>query len=137
MNIYIKTVQKPTRYLTSGDWYWMDDTLCIEVLDTQDPRSNFLIAVHEFVEAVLCMFGGVSEHEVTAFDVAYERSRLNSDDSEPGDHPAAPYHKQHGIATAIEHILCMFIGYDWQYHDHRINITVEASRGREVEIAPS
>ena len=54
-----------------------------------DRHYEFLLALHELVEAMLCAETGVSQAAVDAFDKAYEAKRPPADkDSEPGDDPA-------------------------------------------------
>jgi hypothetical protein len=67
--------------------------------------------LHELVESFLCLKDGVSEESVTKFDV--EHPELE----EPGDHPDAPYHKQHMVATQVERTVCEATGIDWDEHN--------------------
>ena len=113
MNIYVKEVSSPSRYQTVGDWFWKDDTLCIEVVDGGDERSNLLVALHEIIEAMLCRWMNILETDVTKFDVEY------MEDGEPGDSPDSPYHWPHQVATLVERFACFLIGYDWGHHDRR------------------
>jgi len=70
-----------------------------------DRRYELLVALHELVEALLCQQSGVSQERVDAFDKAYEAKRPLADkDSEPGDDPAAPYNRQHVIASVTERL---------------------------------
>jgi hypothetical protein len=98
------------RYQTSGDWQWRADTLEIrlsrEVAD-EDPRYGTLLLVHELIEALLCRGAGVSGAAVDAFDISHP------DASEPGDDPAAPYHRQHRAAEAAERALADQLGVNW------------------------
>ena len=60
-----------------------------------DQRYEFLIGMHEVIEAYLAIYAGVSPDAVDRFDKAYEAKRKPGDDSEPGDDPRAPYHREH------------------------------------------
>src|SRR5580704_16322686 len=60
-----------------------------------DQRYEFLIGMHEVIEAYLAIYAGVSPDAVDRFDKAYEAKRKPGDDSEPGDDPRAPYHGGH------------------------------------------
>ena len=98
------------RYDTAGDWLWSGATLEIrmsrEVVE-EDPRYATLLFVHELVEALLCHSTGVSGAQVDAFDMAHQQA------SEPGDDPAAPYHRQHLAAQAAERALGEHLGVNW------------------------
>jgi hypothetical protein len=109
----IKTIPHDTQmYETCGNWFEsIDDdqtpTLEVRVSQMNDWRMEALIGVHELVEALLCKHDGVTDDVVTAFDVEH----INLD--EPGDHPGAPYKRQHCIATAVERLLAAELGVDW------------------------
>jgi hypothetical protein len=89
-----------------------------------DPRYETLVATHELIEAILCRQAGISERAVDAFDKHYKAHRKDDDMSEPGDSPAAPYHRQHVAATKIERELAALLGVDWDTY------------GKEVESLP-
>lgn len=55
-----------------------------------DQRYEFLIGMHEVIEAYLAIRAGVSSDAVDRFDKAYEAKRKPGDDSEPGGDPRAP-----------------------------------------------
>lgn len=98
------------RYDTEGDWIWRDDTLEIRIsreVGEQDPRYALLLFVHELVEALLCRANGITTACVDAFDLAYRGW-------EPGEDPAAPYHRQHMSAEAAERALAEHLGIDWE-----------------------
>lgn len=110
------------RYDTAGDWYIRDDgTITVSVSRMSDRRHELLVAVHEIIEAALCHHRGISEDSVTAFDEAYEETRLAGDTSEPGDDPAAPYHREHAFATKVERMLAEELGVDWEVYEREIN----------------
>lgn len=106
------------RYITVGDFFYDNDDetkpLHIRVSQMSDPRYEFLVQVHEFIEAHLCRFAGIKEPEIKAFDEAYEAKRPADDlTSEPGFDAMAPYRRQHTIATGIETMLAAELGVDW------------------------
>ena len=84
-------------------------------------RFEALIALHEAVEALLCEHAGISPAAVDKFDEAYEARRKKGDDSEPGDDPRAPYHKQHVFAEGIERLLATELGVDWPAYDKEVS----------------
>jgi hypothetical protein len=97
-------------------------TLRVKVSEMGNWRYEALVGLHEAVEALLARGEGISEADVDAFDIAYEKSRLTGDVSEPGDHPACPVYKQHQFATAIERLVAAEMRVDWQAYSK----TVEA-----------
>jgi hypothetical protein len=105
---------KTQRYDTVGDWrIEPDGGVLVVVSRMSDQRYEFLVALHELIEAYLCKHAGISEGKVTAFDKAFETARKPGDLSEPGDDPAAPYHDQHKNATVLEVQLAAMLGVDW------------------------
>ena len=91
-----------------------------------------LIAIHEAIEATLCLRAGISEEAVNAFDIEFEKARETGRDdrsyfvfrdrqvdadAEPGDQPDAPYYKQHQLATAVERMMAAEMGVDWTTYE--------------------
>ncbi len=96
------------RYPTAGDWFPAGDTLVVRVSRTADPRHQTLVAIHELVEAVLCLHDGVTADAVDAFDMG-----AGAGLTDPGDCPDAPYHGQHLIASAVERVMASALGVEW------------------------
>jgi hypothetical protein len=106
------------RYPTVGDWQIKGSgTIHVRVSRMPDDRYEFLVGIHEAIEAFLCMKAGVSQDAVDQFDREYETNRSKDDDSEPGDSHTAPYYRQHQIATGIERILAAELGVDWNFYE--------------------
>jgi hypothetical protein len=82
---------------------------------------EFLVGMHEAIEAVLCQHAGISPDAVDRFDKAYEARRKPGDLSEPGDDPRAPYHHQHQVATSIEKRLAKQLDVDWAAYDREVS----------------
>jgi hypothetical protein len=110
------------RYRTVGDWQ-IDKAgkLHITVSKMGDQRYEFLVGMHEVIEAYLALHSGVSPEAVDKFDRAYEAKRKPGDDSEPGDDPRAPYHEQHVFAEKIERLLAAELGVDWPAYDKEVS----------------
>lgn len=108
-------------YPTVGDWRYKKGVLCIYVSQMSDWRYEVCVAVHELVEVILCRERGITVAEVDAFDKAYEKNRKAGDDSEPGDHPKAPYRREHFFATNMEALLSAELGIDWAKYEGEIN----------------
>jgi hypothetical protein len=138
------------RYPTVGDWQFdKRGNLKITVARLSDRRYETLVAVHELIEAVLCRQAGVSQRDVDAFDIEYEKQRaeilsqyrkvsaehkrqhgfehlplddtiVNVENAEPGDDPSAPYHEQHVAATWFEKQLAIRLGVDWEAYNKEV-----------------
>lgn len=126
INITIRTIpHDKQRYATVGDWLFQNhqkaENLHVAVSAMGDWRYEALVGVHELIEALLCKAHGVDQHAVTVFDEGYEERRPEGDESEPGDDPAAPYHREHVFATQIEKLLCAEFGIDWAEYDKAVN----------------
>jgi hypothetical protein len=155
LRIVIETIpHADQRYPTTGDWFiGYDETsgrpeqINIKVSDMGNWKYEALVGIHEAVEAVLCLAGGVSPGAIDAFDIAFEAQRpvncerkdpqiealkafmekygadvvATNNCEEPGDHPQAPYGRQHGFATAVERMVCAELGIAWYDYD-RANI---------------
>jgi hypothetical protein len=117
MNISITVIDNnKQRYNTVGDWYYdpTDKTMVIKVSDTGNKKYNFLIAIHELIEAILCEWAGISSELVDMWD-------LNYGDGEPGQGIDCPYFMQHFTATCIEGTLALMIGVNWVEYDECVN----------------
>ena len=113
MNFTSKAIPPSSmRYVTTGDWEWMPNgELKLSVAEYGNEDGQFLVLLHELVEAWLCKKAGVKEIDVSKFDIAHP------DLEEPGDSPEAPYYHQHLVATQIERIACQAAGIDWNEHN--------------------
>jgi hypothetical protein len=138
-------------YPTCGNWRLGPSATSVYVSQLPDRRYEFLVAIHELIEAELCRFRGIGEEEVTAWDKQFEEDRAadltrmekafddverdaGRDDEidqlgsamrdlaavEPGDHPGAPYHREHVFATRIERLLAEELGVDWNAYSAAI-----------------
>ena len=97
-----------------GDWFVdpANGDIRIQVAaaseDVWDDQDAFLIAFHELCEAFLCARDGVTQGAVDSFDQQF------TGENQPGDHPDAPYRKQHRAAMLLEHTLAILMGkYDY------------------------
>lgn len=115
MKIVIESI--PTsqqRYDTWGDWWYdPDGTLQLRVSadDTAMPTEDhqFLVALHELVEARLCQARGITQQQVDDYDMGME-ARFKENGEEPGDQPDAPYRREHRFAMLIEHLMAHELG---------------------------
>jgi hypothetical protein len=122
MKILIKTVpHREQRYNTPGD-YFVDSEGATNIVVSEfgNEDSEIAVALHELVESYLCKKAGVTVEEIDAWDMAFE-DRSDADEyAEPGDHPEAPYHKQHKFALELERRLILECGDDWDEHNERV-----------------
>src|ERR1035437_7802636 len=108
----VSTPVKVMRYKTAGDWHApVINTgrvyIAIDVVETRNQDYDFLVGIHELVEAYLCYRRGITDKVVTGFDIEH----LDSDD--PGSLIDAPYASEHEFATNIEAQMSVELGVDW------------------------
>lgn len=122
MKIIIETIPHAShRYPTCGDWFRdSDGTLHIKVSEEIGDKFALLVALHELIEVTLCEERGMACEQVDKFDIAYEKTRAENDDGEPGDSPDAPYRKEHFFATSIERLMCAEMGIEWNKYESDI-----------------
>lgn len=110
------------RYETVGDWVGnITRNANISISEMGDVYKEFLVALHEQIEFILCLKHGIKEEDVTQFDLEYELNRSSNDlTSEPGDDPKAPYNKEHIFATMIERMVCNELGIVWEDYEKTI-----------------
>lgn len=127
MKILINTIpHSEQRYNTPGDWQFYtgelnwnaarirvegNDSLKIRVSALGDWKMEFLLAMHETIEAALCRAAGITAEQVDTFDFNWKKTSDGPD--EPGDDPTAPYHSEHVIATSIERELAAALCVNW------------------------
>ncbi len=130
MKIVIESIpHDQQRYETCGDWQFDEDgTLNVRVSHTTND-FDFLVGIHEAVEAWLCRKRGVTDADVTAFDKAFEADREAGDSREPGDDPDAPYRREHRFASSIERRVALELGIDWLEYDRRITALSQVKIG--------
>jgi hypothetical protein len=130
--IIIKTIpDSHQRYNTVGDYYTDEDgNRIFAVSDMNNWKYEFLVAVHELIEAALCQDRGITDDAIDAFDLAFEEKRLlDPNIGEPGDREEAPYYKEHQFATKIEKMLAEELGVSW---DTYTEICATLDRNKEV-----
>ena len=116
MNIRINFIpHNQQRYETLGDWFFDENgDLIISVSNNvpELPTKNhqILCAMHELSEVVLCEQNGVKQEDVDKFDMETFPAFNLPEDYEPGDHPEAPYGKEHRQAMLIEMLMANFLG---------------------------
>jgi hypothetical protein len=113
------------RYETVGDYFYPDSPenkyMEVRVSKMGNPDYEFLVSIHEQIEAYLCEKRGISEESITKFDKNFESFREEGNTAEPGFDPSAPYVKEHAFATKIEIQLAEELGVDWDEYEKVIN----------------
>lgn len=123
MEIHIKTIpHSDHRYETVGD-YWEDENgvLQVRVSDMGNEFYEQMVICHELIEWFLCKKAGITEKEITDFDLKFESERQSGNLDEPGFSPDAPYVKQHSFATSVELGMCAIAGVDFIEYDKKVN----------------
>jgi len=121
MNIIISTIPHiEQRYNTAGDWYYFNNDLYIKVSNLGNWKYEFLIGLHEFVEAFLCKHNKISEKQVDKFDFEFEKKRKQNNFDEAGDNKNSPYRTEHCVATGIERIAAAFIRVCWADYEKKL-----------------
>lgn len=109
---------KDMRYPTLDDFQRdKDGNLVIKVVDFVDSRYFALVALHAFVEAILCEHAGIPTSAIDEFDMRFEKDRKPGDESEPGDDSNSIYKKQHCAAMGFERMFAALLGVDWKKYE--------------------
>lgn len=138
--IDIKSIpHREQRYDTLGDWY---DSLrmteggrrCLNIRlsDSLPDDDAFLVALHELIEVWICRKRGITQDQVDAWDMQFEKDRAegkHGPEDEPGEHPGAPYRMEHKFAMVIEELLCAELGIKWDDHEAALNAAWESREG--------
>jgi hypothetical protein len=125
LNIRIRTIPHHyQQYETVGN-YWRDldaghEVLEIRVSRMRDRRHEFLVALHELIEAFLCDWRRIPFGAITRFDIEYENARRRGDSSEPGACQRAPYRKEHHFAENIEKLVARELEVDWPQYNRAV-----------------
>ena len=128
-----------------GDWILQGRTISVAVADTGNWRCNFLLALHEAVEARLCVRHGVQQVVVDEWDQRYAARRARQLfearasglvdaqfaaevwPEEAGDAPMAPYHREHVWATHVERVASLLLLVRWQGYERVLRRMVHES----------
>ncbi len=115
MRISVETIPHAAqRYETCGDWIFNGDELIVFVSTLGDSNMEFLVALHEIIEAMVCDKAGIAEHDVSRFDIDHPEL------DDPGGDRRAPYHRQHVFAENIERMVAQELGVDWNAYTRRV-----------------
>lgn len=111
------------RYKDIGDWEVTENNgdLIMDIYcgDMKNTDYNFLVLLHELIESYLCYRRGITDNEVTKWDMDH------ADEEYPGDMPDAPYHKEHQTATDIESMIATELEVDWIKYEKAVEKTLK------------
>lgn len=117
MKITIEFIEhEDQRYDTPGDWFFTPShDMVLRVSKMGDRRYEYLTAIHELVEVLLCSVEGITQKEVDKFDVQWKPRSLpdGTKITEAGEDPLAPYHEQHVIAELVERTVAAAMAVHW------------------------
>jgi hypothetical protein len=124
-DIVIRTIPlEEQRYNTAGDYWETDTEIHFRITKQEDERSEWAILLHEMTEFALTKQHGITEEQITDYDLKWEvrfnEGSMSIGANEPGDEKDCPYKDEHSIALIIERIYCMAAGVDWWKHDEQI-----------------
>ena len=110
------------RYATVGDYKFIEDDKILFTISKMDNDDyEFLVSIHELIEEHLTRRRGLTEQEITAFDLEFKKSRGVGDESEAGFDKDCPYLKEHTLATSIEMMLAAYMGISWEDYNDTVN----------------
>jgi hypothetical protein len=111
---------KKMRYPSAGDYLYKlgVDRFNFIIAEMKNPDYEFLVFVHELIEAYLCWKAKIKEEDITAFDVKF---KADGKEGEPGEDKNAPYFDAHAFASGIEMLCCNKLGIAWNDYDDAIN----------------
>lgn len=114
--IEIRTAPHETqRYNTAGDYFIAPGGVTFfRISDMGNPDYNFMIAVHELVEAYLCNKRGIPFSAIDKFDIDHPEL------DDPGSSKKAPYHTEHMFALKIEKMIAKEMGINWEAYENRL-----------------
>lgn len=126
LDITIRTVpHSEVRCDQCGDWHINNDG-SIEILVSDlngNWKSELAVAIHELIECALCKETGVTDTDVTGFDLQFESERSFGRQTlraEAGDDERSPYRVPHQSATFVERAAASVLGLDWEKHDEGV-----------------
>jgi len=140
MNYNIKIIPNASqRYETVGD-YWEKHQQLIEIrvsdftevcasseagtvfVNSEAVKKaesfEFLVAIHELVEAFLARRDGIDFKKIDEFDLKHVLSEQA--ESEPGEQEDCPYKEQHIKATLVEQYLAQIIAVNWEEYSEAV-----------------
>ena len=106
--------QNEQRYETLDDYGETDQEIWFKITRMADPRHTMAILIHALWERFAAQQGGVSDEQITRWDL--EHPELE----EPGADPRAPYAAAHAQAEALERLAILAGGEDWSNYEQAL-----------------
>jgi hypothetical protein len=108
------------RFGECGDWFYDadEDILTIFISKMPDWKSELAIAIHEFVEATMCLDKDIDQTDIDYFDKKFS---MEHNEGEAGNDKDAPYHVPHISATFVEQEVCSQLKLPWETHSQNIS----------------
>jgi len=114
------------RYNTVGDYYYpYKGHVRFRISELGNEDYEFLVLLHEIVEEYLCRKAGISEAEITSWDLAHAYS------PDPGSEAGCPYGMQHTAASSIESAMASLLAVNWADYEAEIAACCEKGQGPE------
>lgn len=112
MKITIETIPHVRqRYNTVGDWHYDEDgNIKIKVSQMETKESEYLVIIHELIEAILCRDRFITVEQVDEWDISHPEAE------EPGDLVDSPYYLQHNLAEMTERLIAQQLQISWAEH---------------------
>lgn len=108
------------RYPTCGDYWETEDSYEFRITKQISDDRSILILLHEMIEYFLCTKRGISESDITKFDLDWENGPKLEE--EPGNSPLAPYYNEHRFSENIERQVALAADIDW--FDYENNLVI-------------
>jgi hypothetical protein len=122
LKIRIETIpHNEQRYDTVGDYWGNKSRKEVRVSRLSNSTYEFLIAMHELVEAHLTEERGIRERNILKFDMNKLEQSGDKFQYDPGHDPKAPYHKEHMFAEKIEKMLAKEFGVGWKEYQAELD----------------
>jgi len=100
--------QHKQTYPTLGDYGENEHNVWFRITSFPDnPAYSIAVLLHEILEFYRNKQLGITTRQVDEFDLSHPEL------DDPGLSPAAPYHKTHMEADALERLAILFFGEDW------------------------
>jgi hypothetical protein len=138
MNLEAKTIPyTEQRYQTCGDYWDNASGKHFRINDMGNEDYAFLVFVHELIEEHLTRRRGLTEPEILAFDLMWEKELAEGKhdvDDEPGHDSRAPYRTEHVFAENVERLLAGVMGIDWNAYGDAVSKSCEGEHPNDAHL---
>lgn len=137
LDIEVRTIPfAAMRYPTIGDYFRQriidelysgaveaHERLFVRIANLGNEDYEFLVAIHELIEEHLARKHGITEQQITDFDLQFEEWRAQGLVRlcvEPGHDLRCPYRAEHQFAEHIERLVAKELGVDWEAYEKAV-----------------